>query len=443
MISLKYWVHAENQRDGAVLQIRITSGTGGDNNWTALNDEGTSSDPNKRLGVNWYNNQVPLGQPGEIDPGDENQFFWGWTDTASFWQTARFPLDGYLNRTVQFRIAFGSDAANIDTVDGFAFDDVFVGERDRLVLLEQFTNSMAPNADLYGMMDGNELDLNYLEFHTQPDEIYLANPGPTNTRGSVYNFDQVPRSFLGGYYDFDGSSGNELQPYNIVNEAMGDPVFAISADTLSENDLITLSIDVQALDTTTSRMVLHTAIVEKEFNNGNNVLRNIVRAMIPDPGGQVFELSTPGAIESFEYQFDINDINLSENAELAAVIFVQNAPSKGDQENWVYQSILVDLPDVSERVITGIDDTLWDDLRMNLYPNPAKYDAVLKFSRVLEKPYRWKISDLRGVELAAGTLPQGEELFNLDLTMLPTGVFNVLISDDNDLVTVRKLMIIR
>jgi hypothetical protein len=80
---------------------------------------------------------------------------------------------------------------------------------------------------------------------------------------------------------------------------------------------------------------------------------------------------------------------------------------------------------------------------LNLYPNPAKYDAVLAFNRPLAMTHQWKLIDLRGVELGAGVLPAGQETYHLDLTMLPTGVFNILISDDNDLIAVRKLMIIR
>jgi hypothetical protein len=442
MVSLKYWVHAEDQRDGAVMQVKVTSGSGGDNLWKALNDL-SSSNPNNRLGVNWYNNGVPLSQPGVIDPLDSNQFFWGWTDTATYWRTARFPLDEYIGKTVQFRIAFSSDAGNVDPVDGFAFDNFFVGERERLVLLEQFTNSTMPDSELYTMIDDNAIDLNYLEFHTQPDEIYLANPGPTNTRGSVYNFDMVPRSFLSGFYSFDESAGNGLMDYHIVNAAMDDPVVEISTDTAAENNQIYLTITVRALDTLHSQKLLHTAVIEKEVDASGEALRNIVRAMVPDPAGALLNPMLPGEEVVIEHIFDINDITLSADPDLAAVVFVQEPPYLSASDNWIYQSHYVDLPDVSPRIITGLEDALIKNLRFGLYPNPAKYHTELRFNAELVTDLHWKIVDLRGVELLSGTLVAGQEVYDLNISGLPNGVFNVLLGDESSLLSTRKLIILR
>jgi len=84
-----------------------------------------------------YNTTGIVGLPG-------GQGLRGWSGRAlNNWVIARYPLDAYQGESkLRFRLAFGSNADNLTPApfDGFAFDEVFVGERNRKVLLEHFTN---------------------------------------------------------------------------------------------------------------------------------------------------------------------------------------------------------------------------------------------------------------------------------------------------------------
>ena len=133
MISLNYWVDAQGGFDGAVMQYSVNGGA----SWQTVGDaEGG--------GINWYNDRNLPGQPG----GQTN---FAWSDTVSQWTNGRYNLDqipSALRDTVIFRIAFGSndDNPSDEILNGFAFDDIFIGEKTRNVLVEHFANTNSPRA---------------------------------------------------------------------------------------------------------------------------------------------------------------------------------------------------------------------------------------------------------------------------------------------------------
>ncbi len=112
-ISMNVWWETEFSWDGAVLQ----SSQDGGQSWQRV---GAYGDPN-----NWYNDASINAMPG-------NQLH-GWTGQANGgtgsggWVKAQAPLDPSLIGASQvlFRVAFGSDASS--NLDGFAFDDVTIG----------------------------------------------------------------------------------------------------------------------------------------------------------------------------------------------------------------------------------------------------------------------------------------------------------------------------
>jgi hypothetical protein len=79
-------------------------------------------------GINWYNSYDISAQPG-----DRSQ---GWTGIQNKnWFTVKHDLDMLRGKTnVRFRVAFAADGGAND--EGFAFDDVNIGNRTRKVLRE-------------------------------------------------------------------------------------------------------------------------------------------------------------------------------------------------------------------------------------------------------------------------------------------------------------------
>ncbi|MCK4701554.1 MAG: PKD domain-containing protein, partial [Bacteroidales bacterium] len=130
MIIMNIWSAPEKGRNGVVLQSSVDEGT----TWTNV---GTLDD-----GINWYNSFSINGAPGGQTQGWSDE-----PDTA--WVEARHSLDELVGEeNVRFRIAFGADGGALNDFDGFAFDDIWIGERSRIVLLEHFTNASDNASDI-------------------------------------------------------------------------------------------------------------------------------------------------------------------------------------------------------------------------------------------------------------------------------------------------------
>ncbi len=102
----------------------------------------------------------------------------------------------------RFRVRFGSDAAP-DVADGFAFDEFWVGERSKTVLLEQFTNSSnvadaSVNPFVYSLVDNfSREDLAAIQYHVDSDEGKQLDPFHEYNRQTqvqeLYFMASVPR----------------------------------------------------------------------------------------------------------------------------------------------------------------------------------------------------------------------------------------------------------
>jgi PKD repeat protein len=154
MISIMMFKRFDRGRNGAALQYKLE----GSNVWKIV---GTVDD-----GINWYNSAVISGSPG----GDKI----GWTTTATAdakWTESLHKLDMLKGeKNVKFRITYGSDGYS-SLNEGIAFDDVWIGERSRNVLLEHFTNNSSKaasvaTASINDVVSKNDLDLINIQYHT-------------------------------------------------------------------------------------------------------------------------------------------------------------------------------------------------------------------------------------------------------------------------------------
>ncbi len=111
-IAMYIWWDSESGWDGAVLQSSIDGGQ----TWQNV---GNYLDP-----VNWYNDNSLDGQPG----GQMTGWAGGGFNGSQTWLSAKHILDGLGGQPgVRLRIAFGSDGS-INNYDGFAFDNIAIGE---------------------------------------------------------------------------------------------------------------------------------------------------------------------------------------------------------------------------------------------------------------------------------------------------------------------------
>ena len=126
---------------------------------------------------------------------------------------------------VRLRVAFASNDGNpaTNTYDGFAFDNVFVGNKKRNVLVEHFTNSsLAPTtsgdnyldnrlADQFALRSVSDFsDLRYHISFPSPDDLNIENPTDPGARASYYNVSQAPSTIMDGPINWEAGKMADL-----------------------------------------------------------------------------------------------------------------------------------------------------------------------------------------------------------------------------------------
>jgi hypothetical protein len=470
MLSIDIWSNAESTRDGAALQYSFDGGQ-----WQTMVDPDFSAlvnYPIGQIGLNWYNEKGLVSRPGEgmIDGTvGENEGSFGWTGVYSEWKTARFPLDEIRNTLIQnshasvrFRVVFSSDQENPEgtTYDGFAFDNLWLGDRTHNVLLEHFDNLSIGNQInlINSISDKFALDLIPLQYHTKypsEDEIYRNNKFPVETRGSIFDINQSPRSFMDGIkeYDFTGSLIND---YQIINRSLIDPLFDITVDivpTGNEND-VNLNVTLMANDTLNEEVTAYVIPIETSIRGLDALaslnidsLNNIAKDMLPS-GGRLIDLNWQAGISNaFEVNWDLNKLNkgneIYDATNLGVVVFVQNAVNQGSRE--IYQAVYAKLPVLKKTLVTGLEDEL--NIKKiqdaSIYPNPANNYFNVALSSELTQDMDWVIVDQRGVELLRGKFVSGEDTYEVDAKDLPNGLHMMIVSANDDSNVVRKVIISR
>ena len=138
-------------------------------------------------GINWYEPaKIILSNPGQQVIGP-----YGWSGKSGKWKNARFNLDMVTQSKrsqVRIRMAFSSNA-NVpnDKYEGFAFDNFFIGDKKRVVIIEHFTN-----ADFPGSISAD----NYLNTLYANEIALRPNPVPPPAGYSDFNDIQYHMSYL-------------------------------------------------------------------------------------------------------------------------------------------------------------------------------------------------------------------------------------------------------
>ena len=446
MISLKLWRYFDPNRNGAVLQYRI----GDTDTWQLVGSV--------EEGIEWYNSTLIKGKPG----GDQNQI--GWTTKAapdSKWVEAKHTLDGIKGKKdVKFRIAFGSPGEN-QANDGIAFDDIFVGEKTRTVLLEHFANTSSDKSSeatemINEITEANDADIINIQYHTNfpgIDSFYLENPGDVSARILFYGLSRAPYSFVDGGTN---EAYANIFPYNLTN--LDNSLVQIDPDDVTRRSLISPSFDInleptnvsdgilsvsgqltalQALDV--SNLTLYIAVVEKRVDSvytgaaGEKSFLNVFRKFIPDAGGLNLKKTwTKGETLAVDEETWVIQ-GVLDNSDIEVVAFIQNSVTKE-----LYQASSVLKPDI----VVGIEKPRkTDQVDFALYPNPAKHQLTIRFGEVLESDTDIFIYDFNGSIVRTFKTSSGETEFTIDDLGLRDGLYLIRISSGGVSFGFKKLII--
>jgi hypothetical protein len=469
MLKLDIWSNAESTRDGAALQYSFDGGV-----WFTLVDPNNEKPLTEQIGVNWYNERGLVGQPGNGSLSGtigNNSSGFGWTGVYDSWRTARFPLDRIRDEmitngfaSVRFRVVFSSDEQNPDgtNYDGFAFDNLWIGDRTHNVLMEHFDNLSGANQinNMNTISDRFSLDMIPLQYHTNypaEDEIYLNNPGPVETRGSLFDINQSPRAFMDGIKEYNFTGAN-IQDYQIINRSLIDPLFDIQAvvSIVGSNDESALmDITITATDTLNEEVSIYAMPIETSITGlamlntlGIDSLNNIAKDMVPEGGLKIETITNWQEGTQYQIPFEwspakIGIENIYDPTRLGVVIFVQNAVNQGTRE--IYQAIYRKIDGLNVSPITGLEDEL-NAKRIetaDIYPNPAQNYFNVALSSELTQDMDWVIIDQRGVELLRGKFEDGRALYEVDANSLPNGLHMMIFNGNKDYKVIRKIIISR
>ncbi len=437
MIAIDLWKKFGKNHDGAVLQYSINNSI----SWQNLGETDQ--------GINWFNSSQIAGSPGNQETG------WtapepGNTDT---WIEARHDLDALSGENfVRFRVAYGSDGEG-QTEGGVAFDNIRIGERSRLVLLEHFTNaadenSIEANHIVNDILQSKKYDFAYISYHTsfpKNDPINQQNPADPASRAVYYSISQAPFSIMDGGLDGEGRFDYSTSGFNetdLLKRALADPGFEIEITQEQSDNILNVEVEVSSVFTLGPLdLTLHVAIIETEIAatliglQSDEVYRNVVKKLIPNAGGTPLPLSwTANQSQTFNFSWTIS--NVFDVEKLAVVAFVQDENTKniynvGTSSEFNIPT-MVDLPDNK----TDLADVVF-------YPNPATEYLFIQFSENLIGNHLLEVFNLSGNMVQTEILREGNSSYEFDVNRLPRGLYLFRIKNDRDIIGTARVMIMK
>lgn len=445
MISLDRKISSERERDGAVLQYTFDDGS----TW---HNVGAVEDGS----INWYNSFRILEGPGGQDEGWTGGFVFDPSEPEP-WMQSRHELDVLTGRPrVQFRIAYASTGQGLLN-EGFAFDNIWIGERSRVVLIEHFTNSgmelsNQANQRIDQLVRNNPLDVIDLQYHAGvegfTDRMNQDNPSPAGARSLYYNTRKVPYTLIDGglngdmVYDF---VEDDLDTLDLFTRALVDPSFEIGLDVEEAGNKLDITLDLKALESLPEgEYIVYTAIVEKLIDDpaypGTGEIQtfeNVVRGMVPSAAGiSLIQSWNPGDTETIPLSWNI-PAQVLDKEMLNVVVFVQGA---GNQV--VYQAASDD-PDLNGSPTSVQDLLLARELEVLIYPNPATGKVFLAFAEPTGERMQVQLFSHTGSLVRNGLLPKGTGTFEMDVSDLSRGVYFVRVLRAGEVIGTRKLLIMR
>ncbi|MBL7853831.1 MAG: T9SS type A sorting domain-containing protein [Cyclobacteriaceae bacterium] len=429
VFSLEHWSRASVGLDGAVLQYNENGRIEDDNSWVVVGDVGA--------GINWYNATGIANSPGNQATGDR-----GWTGPID-WRKGIFAIDNLIGKSnITFRVAY---ATNQGRNPGFAFDNVFIGERSRVVLVEGFTNSSftgnppnIPNAANFNRLfrNFNRAELVKVMYHTAfpgADPVNALNEPVHNSRAALYGLVQP------SVYMVDGSATAKPDSLSLI-KAFDNRVLTPSAVKLTANiskvgNEVKINIRVTNSSTTFTLPLagvrVFTVVMEKQITDaallgasGSSQFVYVAKDVLPSPSGLLIpsNLAPGGFIDLPEVTWSTRNLVTPGFGSIG--IFVQR--TEGNSKD-VLQAVLYEtgrpigftLPEPD--LVTSLEDLLPEDVLA--YPNPANEQLTVELPAKFDQPIRLRMVDQLGRVLEAGNIPTGETKQTIDTSNLAAGMY--------------------
>lgn len=458
MIAFDLWRDVLASIDGVVLEFYNNS----TRQWERIGDIGQ--------GIQWYQDFV-LARPGN-QPLSVTNFPIGWTGRSGQFESARLRLDQFKGqRDVRFRIAFASAASSvIDTswtgYEGAAFDNVWVGERTRNVLVEHFSNENYTDAAsqtsktidqaVYNKIFNSNYGLDVILLQYQVDKnghtgdpIFRTNTGDLNARSLTYG--AGPNDVLIDGRSVGSGRSTDLRELEMDIDMLQFPAFDIRIDQplMVVQGQVTAIATVEALQVMPNRRyTIRMAAIQDSLTFTSNTtptvyheMLSVVRKLMPNNSGTPeYHAWSIGQTATAREDWNFSLTPSFNSNQLEVVVFIQD-----DSTKEVYQA--ASTQDVNR--FNGTQQIYDQDQRteifdVNVFPNPTSELFNVAFKAPLSQAYNWRLIDVTGRTLQQGMAQAGIQQFGISADRLTDGAYFFIIhSEDNEVYAQRKLIVIK
>ncbi|EAY24882.1 T9SS type A sorting domain-containing protein [Microscilla marina] len=440
MVSLRYWSHTDSGADGVVLLYTLDDGK----SWRRVGNKARAIE-------GWYNDRGILGAPGSassIEGTNANEGNQGWTGTDSTWRTTAYNLSNVRQEMlaqntsrVRFRIAFGSNNDNPSArYEGFAFDNFGIGNRNRTLLLEYFTNNKADNA--VGLdkevkffpyaNDSTHAEIISIHHHVGfpgVDELNEYNTKDASGRAFYHGIKSAPTAVIDGL-------NTHHHPHNEVSSLFYEqrvlsvsPFKVVVAPTTTDTGTLRIKTKITALEKFDRKVVIQVAVIEDEVVSEDNVYHNVMRKMLPDAAGTYYDHSwKPGDAYDLDLRWNVNDLPMKS---YRVVVFVEDYVTKE-----VHQAAVSTVQTLhqgegqADQGVTGLNHQVVRS-GVLLFPNPANDEVQLKLhpNQQLKSQAAWEVSTIHGQIVDSGVWRQHQRGIRVKVGRLIRGVYLVRVFD--------------
>jgi len=441
MISLDLYYETDPGNDGAVIEYFDQDA----NKWLPLGEQGR--------GIEWYNYNVVAGRPGLQSLAPR-----GWSGDSDGWQDARYKLDDLMHYTnLRLRIAFGAIGV-VQGLDGVAFDNIWIGNRSRNVLLEHFSNSGLNNFDyanqhVYNLMYRTPViyDAVMLQYQTSfpntNDRFNLFNIDDPSARVIKYGISQAGKALIDGRRFSATSNSQDLQMVDFEEDMLRSPKFDISIDTFVSyaGNTLEVAVTFTALeDLPLGDYDLHIAVLEDSLTYfSGEYTHSVMRKMLPAADGSRYSRAfAVGDQEHIRYTWNYpNDFDFNE-ASVVAFIQEETATSKEVFQATSSRDITIYLDSLGTSTFEAAQAAAAPFQNLKLYPNPSSEFFNLQLAELPQQAHSWRVTDLQGRIFEEGSWEPGQESLQLWARDWPAGVYIFAIQGQGFQVQ-RKMVLVR
>jgi large repetitive protein len=460
MIALDVWNDTRAGVDGAAVEYFHPQ-----RGWVLLGERGK--------GRNWYDSLYLIAAPGiQIDSPQYAPLGWSGENLDGF-KRAAFRLDtdrrnGDLRGmdNLRFRVAFASsDNTVVNGREGFAFDNVYIGDRQSSVLVEHFSNQniagIAPlENSLYSSLFNNLYgrDVIYMQYQTNlegSDLYYDQAPSESNARMLYYGISSSSKKVRINGQDFVDLTQDLVRNLNnereyLDMEMLREDTFNITipttpqifqAATNATSGLANVTVTVTSTrNLPLDKYIVYAVITEDSLRSTQrHSMMGVVRSMQPNPSGTELPEQPIAPGDAFDVAINWTFSTATyRKSNLRLVIFVQNQATKQIYQVATSRDLSIFEGTVNVDELADADGK--EILNFKLYPNPATENFIVSFDKALESEYEWRVTDALGQVVRNGRAQAGSQQFDINTKEFAAGMY--IFSINNDKVYTQKQVVV-